>query len=221
MNKKNLGFESRRKWLVESLENQGIIRSPRVKEAMLAVPRHLFVPEKYAYEAYEDRPLHIGEGQTISAPHMVAIMCEALDLEPEHRVLEVGSGSGYHACVVAYIVNKGEVYSIERLASLAERAKKNIEKAGLCKNTKIIVGDGSKGYAEAAPYDRIFVTAGAPKVPEALKEQLKIGGKLLIPVGLRTGQDLLRITKTGEDEYLEEDLGGCVFVPLIGEDAWY
>ncbi len=221
MDKNSLPFERLRKEMVEKLEAEGIIRDSRIKEAVLTVPRHLFVPDRYEDIAYEDMPIYIGEGQTISAPHMVALMSEALDIKAEHRVLEVGSGSGYHACVTGFVANKGEVYSVERLASLAEIARKNIERAGLCRNVKIIVGDGSKGYAEAAPYDRICVTAGAPTVPQVLKEQMKIGGKLLIPVGSRNVQELLRITKTGKDRYIEENLGGCVFVPLIGENAWH
>lgn len=221
MGKSSLPFERLRKKMVERLEAEGIIRSSRIKEAMLTVPRHLFVLDISEDIAYEDMPIHIGGGQTISAPHMVALMSEALDIKAEHRVLEVGSGSGYHACIIGCVANKGEVYSVERLASLAEIARKNIEIVGLCRNVKIIIGDGSKGYAEAAPYDRICVTAGAPTVPQVLKEQMKTGGKLLIPVGSRDVQELLRITKTGKDRYIKENLGGCVFVPLIGENAWH
>lgn len=204
---------------MESLERQGLIRSEGVKEAMLRVPRETFVAQGYEDRAYQDIPLHIGEGQTISAPHMVAIMAEALELEPGHRVLEVGAGSGYHACVVACIAREGWVYSIERISSLAERAKENIAEAECCPNITVVVGDGSRGYPEASPYDRIFVTAAAPRVPESLKEQLREGGKILIPVGSREGQDLLRVTKT-EKGFSEETLGGCSFVPLVGEEAW-
>ncbi len=211
-------FDELRREMVERLVRLGIIKSEKVREAMLRVPRHEFVPSNLRQRAYEDVPLPIGYGQTISAPHMVAMMCEQLELEPHHRVLEVGSGSGYHACVVSCMVS--EVYTVERIPELAEMARENIRRAGVCGKIEIIVGDGSKGYPEKAPYHRIFVTAGAPKVPEALKQQLEIGGKLLIPVGSRAGQELIRITRISEDEFKEEDLGGCVFVPLVGEDAW-
>jgi protein-L-isoaspartate(D-aspartate) O-methyltransferase len=213
-------YEDKRREMVERLVSYGYLRSERVILAMLRVPRHEFVPEDKEEYAYSDEPLLIGEGQTISAPHMIAIMCEALEIERDHRVLEIGTGSGYHACVVSLIADKGEVYSVERHAKLAEEAKRNIARAGCCGRITIVVGDGTKGYEEKAPYDRIYVTAGAPRVPPPLLMQLKIGGKLLIPVGSKLGQELMRITRVSEDEYREENLGGCVFVPLVGEYGW-
>ena len=207
--------------MVERLVSYGYLKSERVINAMLRVPRHEFVPEDRVEYAYHDEPLPIGEGQTISAPHMIAIMCEALEIEREHRVLEVGTGSGYHACIVSIIADRGEVYSVERYRRLAEAARRNIARAGCCGRITIVVGDGTKGYEEKAPYDRIYVTAGAPRVPPPLMEQLKVGGKLLIPVGSRLNQDLVRITRVSEEEYMEESLGGCVFVPLVGEYGWH
>ncbi|WP_456474409.1 protein-L-isoaspartate(D-aspartate) O-methyltransferase [Candidatus Pyrohabitans sp.] len=214
-------YEDRRREMVERLVSYGYLKSERVINAMLRVPRHEFVPEDRVEYAYHDEPLPIGEGQTISAPHMIAIMCEALEIEREHRVLEVGTGSGYHACIVSIIADRGEVYSVERYRRLAEEARKNIARAGCCGRITIVVGDGTKGYEEKAPYDRIYVTAGAPRVPPPLLKQLKVGGKLLIPVGSRLNQDLVRITRVGEEEYMEESLGGCVFVPLVGEYGWH
>lgn len=206
--------------MVERLVSYGYLRSRRVIEAMLRVPRHEFVPEDKKKYAYSDEPLPIGEGQTISAPHMIAIMCEALEIARDHRILEVGAGSGYHACVVSVIADRGEVYSVERHERLADLARRNISRAGCCGRVTIVVGDGTLGYREKAPYDRIYVTAGAPSVPPPLLEQLKVGGKLLIPVGSKLGQELKRITRVGEEEYREENLGGCVFVPLVGRYGW-
>ncbi|WP_457555891.1 protein-L-isoaspartate(D-aspartate) O-methyltransferase [Candidatus Pyrohabitans sp.] len=213
-------YEDRRREMVEKLISYGYLRSEKVIRAMLRVPRHEFVPEDRRKYAYSDEPLPIGEGQTISAPHMIAIMCEALQIESNHHILEVGTGSGYHACVVSLIADKGEVYSVERHARLVEIARRNIIRAGCCGKVTIVVGDGTLGYEEKAPYDRIYVTAGAPRVPPPLLQQLKVGGKLLIPVGSKLGQELKRITRIGDDEYREENLGGCVFVPLVGKYGW-
>jgi protein-L-isoaspartate(D-aspartate) O-methyltransferase len=150
---------------------------------------------------------------------MVALMCDLLDLEEEHIVLEIGAGTGYHACVVAEIVKKGFVYSIERIEKLVERAKQNLENVG-CKRVKIILGDGTKGYEKASPYDRIFVTAGAPRIPEPLIKQLKVNGRLLIPVGSRYTQELIQVDKLSEEKIEKKKLGGCAFVPLIGDYGW-
>lgn len=211
-------YEKERIEMVERLVAFGYLRSEKVAEAMRAVPRHLFVPEDLDVHAYEDRPLPVGGGQTISAPHMVAMMCDALELEEEQKVLEVGAGTGYHACVVARIVKKGSVFAVERIAALAEKAKENLKKAD-CNIVEIIIGDGTKGYNGEAPYDRIFVTAGAPDIPEPLVEQLKVGGKLLIPVGSRYMQELILVDKT-ESKIEKRNLGSCTFVPLIGEYGW-
>ncbi len=184
---------------------------------MLSVPREEFVRPDMRSEAYADTPLPIGDGQTISAPHMVAIMAEALDLESGHIVLEIGTGSGYHAAICAELVGpEGRIYTIERIPSLAAFAEANLKRTGFSGRVIVIVGDGSKGYPDKAPYDRIFVAAGAPDIPTPLKGQLKDGGKLLVPVGGRYYQDLIRMVRRG-DKFQREDLGGCVFVPLVGE----
>lgn len=188
-----------------------------VVEALAKVPRELFVPEQLRSMAYNDTPLPIGHSQTISAPHMVAIMCEILDLQKEMKVLEVGGGSGYHAAVLAELVGtKGHVYSIERIPELVIQAEENLKRAGIS-NVTMILGDGSTGLAEYAPYDRISVAATAPAVPAPLKEQLKIGGKLVIPVGSGY-QELLLVTR--KNGFLVEEKMGVIFVPLIGEHGF-
>ncbi|MCQ5374987.1 MAG: protein-L-isoaspartate O-methyltransferase [Methanomassiliicoccales archaeon] len=212
-----MDFDIERKRMIRSLVEKGYLTKPDVIKAMEKVPRHLFVPEGIRRSAYIDTPLSIGEGQTISAPHMVAIMVEALDLRPGMKVLEVGGGSGYHAAVMGEIVRPdGHVYSVERIESLAERAKKNLKEAGYDDIVTIVVGDGSKGLGEFAPFDRICVAAAAPGVPEPLKQQLADDGKLLIPVGGRWYQDLILVERK-QNKFLQTNLGGCVFVPLIGE----
>jgi len=214
-------YASRRRRLVENLEGCGYISRPEVVEALGSVRRHLFVPESHREDAYADHPLDIGEGQTISAPHMVGIMAEQLDLRRGHKVLEVGGGSGYHAAVTAHIVGpRGHVYTVERIASLAEKAKRNIEEAGYSAVVTVVVKDGSLGLLEHAPYDRIFVACAAPDVPAPLVDQLKEGGKMLVPVGAgHFGQDLILVEKK-DGKVVKSDLGGCVFVPLIGEHGF-
>ncbi len=190
----------------------------RVVEAMGRVPRELFVPESIRYMAYEDHPLPIGEGQTISAPHMVAIMCDVLDLQEGMKVLDVGTGSGYHAAVMADLVGpKGHVYSIERVPELVVFARRNLREVGI-ENVTVVEGDGSGGLPDHAPYDRINVAATAPKVPEPLKDQLGVGGKLVIPVG-SCYQELVLVIRTEEGFELEHH-GGVVFVPLIGDHGF-
>ena len=190
----------------------------RVIEAMGRVPRELFVPESIRYMAYEDHPLPIGEGQTISAPHMVAIMCDVLDLREGMRVLDVGTGSGYHAAVMADLVGpEGHVYSIERVPELVVYSRRNLREAGI-ENVTVVEGDGSGGLPDHAPYDRINVAATAPEVPEPLKEQLRVGGKLVIPVG-SCYQELVLVIRTEEGFELEHH-GGVVFVPLIGDHGF-
>ncbi len=184
-------------------------------EALKKVPRHIFVPEKYRKYAYVDQPLPIGENQTISAIHMVGIMVELLELEEGMKVLEVGAGSGYHAAVIAEIIGeRGAVYSVERYPRLAEMARENLRKAGY-KNVFVMVGDGSKGLPEYAPFDRINVTASAPEIPKPLIDQLKDNGIMVIPVG-RIFQELKVVRKRGE-EIVVENWGGVSFVPLVGE----
>ncbi|MFV2041304.1 MAG: protein-L-isoaspartate(D-aspartate) O-methyltransferase [Candidatus Hydrothermarchaeales archaeon] len=207
----------RRDVLVDRLISLGYLKTPAVISAMRSVKREFFLPHDFERYAYEDSPLPIGGEQTISAPHMVAIMCEAAELSRGQRVLEIGAGSGYHACVTAH-VTKSMVYSIERLTELARSARANLNRAG-CRDVRVIEGDGTEGYEKEAPYDRIIVTAAAPSVPPRLIDQLTPGGKLLIPVGSRYSQELLRITKEAEG-VRRESLGGCVFVPLIGKHGW-
>jgi len=201
----------RKERLIESLRNYV---SERVVEAMSRVPRELFVPEELRPMAYEDRPLPIGHGQTISAPHMVAMMCDLLDLREGMKVLEVGGGCGYHAAVMAELVGpSGHVYSVERIPELVEMARRNLERARY-RNVSMILGDGTLGYSEQAPYDRISVAASAPDIPEPLKEQLRPGGRMVIPVGSYS-QDLLVVTKNHEIRV--ERAMGVIFVPLIGK----
>ena len=206
-----------RKWMVRRLMESGYLRSAPATRAMEKVERHLFLPGGMEDEAYLDTPLQIGEGQTISAPHMVAMMIEALDLKPGMKVLEVGGGSGYHAAVMAEMVGpKGFVYSVERIEPLAERARKSLKASGYAENVEVIVADGSEGLPEKSPFDRISVAAAAPYVPDPLKQQLAEGGKLLLPVGGKWYQELILVYRKGS-AFVEKDLGGCVFVPLIGE----
>ncbi len=211
-----------RKKMVERLLESGYIKTEKVRKAMEAVPREEFIPASNRPYAYADQPLPIGEGQTISAPHMVAMICEILELEDGMDVLEIGTGFGYNAAVVAQIIGeKGHLYSIERISSLAETAKENLKRTGLDENITVIVGDGTKGYTEEAPYDRIYGTASAPSLPEPLREQLKIGGIMLIPVGEKNYfQDLVYIKRESEDKYEKKSTGGVAFVPMIGEHGW-
>ncbi len=210
-------YFERRKRMVEKLKKE-LDLSEKVAKAMLKIPRHLFVPEHIS-EAYNDYPLPIGYGQTISAPHMVAIMCELLNLKEGDKVLEVGAGSGYHAAIVAEIVGeKGKVVTIERIPELAERARKTLEELGI-KNVKVVVGDGSKGYEEDAPYDKIYVTASAPDVPKSLVKQLKKGGRLVIPIGDYI-QYLYIVDKDEEGKIKKRRWGGVRFVPLVGEEGF-
>lgn len=205
-----------RQRMVAGLRGRGLVFSERVEKALLKVPRHLFVPESARSQAYRDTPLPIGDGQTISAPHMVAVMAEALELREGHKVLEIGAGSGYNAAVMAELVGPtGKVITLERHPSLADKAAQVLLEAGYT-NVQVVVGDGSLGYPEEAPYDRISVTCGAPRVPNPLVEQLRDGGIMLIPVGGLEYQTLLRVRKLG-GRTLSEDLGSVVFVPLLGE----
>lgn len=206
---------ARRTMVDEQLAARGI-RDRRVLDAFLEVPRHRFVEEYLKYKAYDDYPLSIGYGQTISQPYMVAIMTEALAPSSHERILEIGTGSGYQAAVLSRLCST--VYSIERISSLASRARKTLDDLGYY-NINIRIGDGTLGLPQEAPFDGIIVTAGAPHVPEALIEQLGDDGRLLIPVGDQSIQDLKRYTKTKEG-VREESLGGCRFVKLVGKNGW-
>ncbi|MDH4366891.1 MAG: protein-L-isoaspartate(D-aspartate) O-methyltransferase [Dehalococcoidia bacterium] len=188
----------------------------RVVEAMRRVPREAFVsPEQYQ-AAYDDRPLSIGFGQTISQPFIVALMVEALELKGREQVLELGTGSGYEAAILAEVAQK--VVTVECIPELAESAKQVLNRLGYS-NIEVHVAGKTLGWLGGAPYDAIIVSAGAPSVPEVLLEQLAWGGRLVIPVGSRWQQDLLRVTKLKKGNRIE-NLGGCYFVPLIGEGAW-
>ncbi len=218
-------FTEMRRRVVEYLVRLGYVKSEKVKKALLSVPREEFVPEPYREYAYDDHPLPIGYGQTISAIHMVAIMTEALDPVPGDKVLEIGTGSGYQAAVLAEIVAKmdpskrGHVYTIERIPELGEFARRNLDKTGYSDYVTVIVGDGTLGYPEEAPYDRIMITAAAPDIPKPLIEQLREGGRIVAPVGDLYVQRLVIADKVGG--VLKRKYGiECVFVPLIGEYGW-
>jgi protein-L-isoaspartate(D-aspartate) O-methyltransferase len=208
----------RREIMIErDLKGRGI-RDPAVLAAMREVPREEFVPAELAEHAYDDYPLPIDEGQTISQPYMVAYMAESLELSPTDRVLEIGTGSGYSAAVLSRLI--AEVYTVEHFAGLAASAGGRLERLGY-DNIRIFVGDGTLGWLEHAPYDAIVVTAGAPRVPEPLLQQLVIGGKLVIPVGPnRLVQTLIRVRRVKEGEYREESLLAVQFVPLVGAAGW-
>jgi protein-L-isoaspartate(D-aspartate) O-methyltransferase len=193
------------------------VSDQRVIDALLKVPRHLFVDEVLRGHAYADGSLPIGDKQTISQPYMVASMTAALDLQGHERVLEIGAGSGYQTAILAQLVRR--VYSIERIPALASRARLNLAQCGVT-NVNLKVGDGTLGWKEQAPFDCILVAAGAPEVPEDYLRQLEPGGRLVMPVGDRESQTLLRVTRMMDGGFSEEQLMGCRFVPLIGEQGW-
>lgn len=201
----------REKMVLEQIERRGV-KDKNVLEAMKKVPRHLFVPEEYLNEAYEDYPLPIGEGQTISQPYIVAKMTELLEVKKGEKILEIGTGSGYQAAILAEM--GAMVYTIEILPKLAEKAKKTLSNLGY-ENVTVLIGDGFKGYIQEAPYDKIIVTAAPEKIPEPLIEQLKIGGKLVIPVG-KYDQELKLVIKKEEGIVVESVLP-VRFVPMVGE----
>lgn len=206
---------ARKKMVEEQLAARGI-RDDRVLRAVGKVPRHLFLEEGLWPQAYGDFPLPIGEGQTISQPYIVALMTAALELKGDEKVLEIGTGSGYQAAILAELADR--VFSVERISSLAAKARRTLDELGYA-NVLIRVADGTHGWGEEAPFDGIIVTAGAPHVPEGFLEQLKVGGKVVIPVGDEYTQSLLRLVRE-EHGYKEEDLGGCRFVKLIGDHGW-
>jgi protein-L-isoaspartate(D-aspartate) O-methyltransferase len=206
---------ARKNMVDEQLVRRGI-KDQSVLNAFLGVPRHKFVEEYLKYKAYDDYPLSIGYGQTISQPYMVALMTEAINPQPAERILEIGTGSGYQAAILSRLCSA--VYTIERISALASRARKALDDLGYF-NVHIRLGDGTMGLPQDAPYDGIIVTAGAPHVPESLIGQLREDGRLIIPIGDEGIQDLKRIIRT-KDGVKEESLGGCRFVKLIGKNGW-
>ena len=201
--------------LVRQIAARGI-KDPHVLAAMAAVPRHAFVPETLQGAAYEDHPLPIGSGQTISQPYIVALMTELLEVSPEDRVLEIGTGSGYQAAILAHLA--AEVYTLERRPELAARARQLLADQNH-HNVHVICADGTLGYPDHAPYDAILVTAAGPKIPPGLLDQLSLGGRLLCPVGDRHVQRMIKMLRT-EEGYQEMPGIDCVFVPLVGEEGW-
>ncbi len=193
------------------------IKDERVLDVMRKVPRHLFIEEPMQHRAYDDMALSIGEGQTISQPYMVAVMTELLELKGREKVLEIGTGSGYQAAILAELA--GEVYTVERVGALASRAEERFHSLGY-NNIRVKIGDGTLGWPENSPFDRMIITAGTPKIPEPLIGQLSKEGIIVAPVGDRFSQQLLKIRKSKEN-ILEEFHTPCVFVPLIGKYGWH
>ncbi len=244
----NPEFNQIKRKLLEYYVTMNYANSQLCINAFERVARSLFVPDGQRPHSYNDSPLPIGHGQTISAPHMAFMECDALDIKPGEKILEIGSGSGYHASIVAemcspsneqpdnwepltqyynqsiydeYTEKQGSVISVERLEPLVDYARQNIDKAGYSDRIKVIHGDGTMGYEEEAPYDKILVTAAGPEVPETLKQQLKKNGKLIIPVGSKNFyQELVLMTRQGEDKWSRSNIGGVVFVPLIGKHGF-
>lgn len=209
-------FEEQRKTMVETQLIPRGITDKNVLDAMRKVPRHGFIPENLAESAYDDCPLPIGEGQTISQPYMVALMTECLELKGNEKVLEIGTGSGYQAAILAEV--SGQVYTVERVEKLCNRAGEILEACGYT-NIELKVGDGSEGWAEFSPYDGIIVTAGSPDIPQSLTEQLGEGRCLVVPVGGYYSQELVVMKKKGR-KLKRRDVCGCIFVPLVGKYGW-
>jgi protein-L-isoaspartate(D-aspartate) O-methyltransferase len=207
--------DERRRMVESQIKARGV-RDPRVLAAMREVPRHLFIPPPFDRSAYDDAPLPIGNGQTISQPYIVALMTELLHPEPDHRVLEIGAGSGYQAAVLSVLVR--QVTTIERIAAVADLARRNLA-ALHDDNVTVIVGDGTKGYQQNSPYDGIIITAATPDIPTPLIGQLADGGRIVAPVGGRDIQELVVLEKQ-QGRIATEHHGGVRFVPLIGEHGW-
>lgn len=214
-------YEEKRIKLVNNLKEREYIKTTKIEEAFLNVPRENFIPSKVEKRAYADKPLPIGQGQTISAPSMIAIMLEVLDLKKDQKILEIGTGSGYNAALLAEIIGPdGIVYTVERLEKVAEVGRKNLENEGY-ENVEVVVEDGTKGYEERSPYDRILVTACAPKIPDSLVSQIDKSGKIAIPSGKHYMSQILKLVeKDNEGNVNITDHGGCSFVPLVGEQGW-
>jgi protein-L-isoaspartate(D-aspartate) O-methyltransferase len=207
--------EERRRMVEYQIEARGI-HNPRLLAAMQEIPRHLFIPPPYDQNAYDDNPLPIGEGQTISQPYIVALMTDLLNPEPSDIVLEIGAGSGYQAAILSRLVHR--LISMERIPAVAILARNNLRSLGI-QNVEVIEGDGTLGYPQNAPYNGIMVTAATPEIPLALTNQLADGGILVAPVGERNVQELVTLEKQG-DRLISEHHGGVRFVPLIGRHGW-
>jgi protein-L-isoaspartate(D-aspartate) O-methyltransferase len=223
-----MGFSDERRSLAGSLVDEGLLKSDQVMRAFMNVKREMFVWPGTEEQAYLDMPLPLGNtGQTISAPSMVVIMLEALKAEPGDVILEVGTGSGYNAALLAELAapsgeKQGRVVSLERIPELFDYARKNLARAGYSGRVEVLLRDGTLGDSTGTEgfYDGIVVTAAAPRIPLALKKQLSVGGVLLIPLGPLGYQNLIRLVRASADRFVEEDLGGCVFVPLVGKDSY-
>lgn len=211
----DLYIASREKMVREQIVPRGI-KNQQVIDVLRKVPRHKFIDQKYLKEAYNDHPLPLAHGQTISQPYIVALMTELLELYGDEKVLEIGTGSGYQTAILAELAET--VYSVDRIPELSQEAQQTLRQLGY-KNIQLQVRDGSVGWQEFAPYDRIIVTASAPNIPQPLIDQLKEGGKIVIPLGSSFGQDLV-VGEKHKGEMKIFDCGKCVFVPLIGEFGW-
>jgi protein-L-isoaspartate(D-aspartate) O-methyltransferase len=210
-------LEDQRQWMVDTQLRRRGISDERVLDAISRIPRELFVPAEYARQTYDDAPISIGFDQTISQPYMTALMCSVLELNGTERVLDVGTGSGYHAAMLSMLAR--EVYSIEIIPELADLARRNLAEAGLLDRVRVITGDGSIGYPSASPYDAISVAASAPEIPSELLDQLRDPGRLVIPVGSRGDQDLEVIVKH-QGQISKRVPTMCRFVPLRGHQGW-
>jgi protein-L-isoaspartate(D-aspartate) O-methyltransferase len=206
---------ARRRMVQVQLRERGI-HDPHVLRIMEAMPRHLFVDEALSAKAYSDSALPIGASQTISQPYMVALMTQALELTGEEKVLEIGTGSGYQTAILAELADR--VFTVERIASVGEAARDRLTRMGY-KNVVFRIADGSVGWREMAPFDRVLIAAGAPRMPAFLDEQLRVGGVAVMPIGTGENQMLVKAVRT-EDGWQRRELCGCAFVPLIGKDAW-
>ncbi len=211
------GYWGQRQTMVDTQIIARGVTDRRVIDAFLEVPRHLFLDEVFAAQAYDDNPLPIGEKQTISQPYIVALMTELLELKGTERILEIGTGSGYQTAILAQLAE--QVFSIERIPGLAKRARKMFDKLGYT-NIVVTIGDGTLGWKEHAPYDGIIVTAAAPRPPRALLDQLARGGRMVIPVGDEISQNLMVYQREDDGQFTSENKGGCRFVKLIGEQGW-
>jgi len=212
-----INLDSARKRMVETQIVARGITDRRLIDAILKVPRHIFVEEAMAAQSYSDTPLPIGDKQTISQPYMVALMSEMLQLKGTEKVLEIGTGSGYQTALLALLADR--IYTVERIRSLALKARKALDSLGLL-NINLKIGDGTRGWESEAPFDAIIVTAGAPEVPESLLDQFNVGGKLVIPVGDQFVQTLIRFVKGTDGSVTREESISCRFVKLIGEHGW-